>query len=83
MIIKSPGFYIKERDILDKKIEFYYNGIYYNFNSSINEDYEVPNKDIVRCRTFLNIYILSEDDNYFHFLGFSQLDIKVKKFLQR
>lgn len=78
MIIKSPGFFIAERDVLDKRIEFYHNGIYYNFNSSINDNNDQqPQKGVVRCRTFINIFIITQDEEYFHFLGFSQLDIKV------
>lgn len=77
MIIKSPGFFISERDIVDKRIHFFHEGIYYNFCSSIDEHFEPPHENIVRCKTFLNIFIFAEDKDYFYFLGFSQLDIKV------
>jgi len=77
MIVKSPYFLISERDLLEKRIEFYHNGIYYNFNSSINDYEEQKHEGVVRCRTYLNIFIITQDDEYFHFLGFSQVDIKV------
>ncbi len=34
----SPVFFISERDILDKRIEFEYNGAVYNYTSSISEE---------------------------------------------
>jgi hypothetical protein len=34
----SPVFFISERDVLDKRIEFEYNGYHYNYTSSVNED---------------------------------------------
>lgn len=36
--MKSPMFIISERDIVDKRIEFFKEDIYYNFASSINDD---------------------------------------------
>ena len=77
MIVNSPMFLISERDLVDKRLEFWHEGIYYNTNTSINEDYMKPQKNIVRCKTFINLYTLSEDAEFFYFIGISQLDIKV------
>jgi hypothetical protein len=38
---KSPVFFISERDVLDKRIEFEYNDYHYNYSSSANEDVKI------------------------------------------
>lgn len=35
--LKSPMFIISERDVIDKRIEFFKGRTYYNFASSLNE----------------------------------------------
>ena len=32
---------------------------------------------VVRCNTFLNVYVIWEDKDYFYFKGYNQLDAKV------
>ena len=36
--MKSPILIISERDIVDKRIEFTYDEIYYNFSTSVEKD---------------------------------------------
>jgi hypothetical protein len=50
---KSPMFLISERDIFDKRIEFYYKGVYYNFTSAICS--EVRKEDLY----FFSLYLQS------------------------
>ena len=35
--MKAPVFLVSQRDAIDKRIEFFKNGIYYNFCSSVDE----------------------------------------------
>lgn len=37
-VLKSPIFIISERDVIDKRIEFVNEDIYYNFSSSVDSD---------------------------------------------
>ena len=37
-ILKSPIFIVSERDVIEKRIEFVFNDIYYNFSSSVEDD---------------------------------------------
>jgi hypothetical protein len=75
--IHSPIFFISERDIINKRIEFIKDDVYYNLATSIEDDYEPPTKDVVRCKTFLNLLILKQDSENFYFHCMSQYDAKV------
>ena len=48
--MKSPMMLVSEREVIDKRIEFTKNGIYYNFSSSVN--------DKVKIRNFLFIFTI-------------------------
>ena len=37
-ICKSPMIFVSERDIVDKRIDYYIDGTYYNFSSSVKND---------------------------------------------
>ena len=37
-IMKSPMIFVSERDVIDKRLDFYENDIYYDFSSSINDN---------------------------------------------
>ncbi len=76
----SPIFFISERDVVDKRVDFSYNNIYYNLSTSIENDLEPVKEKITRCTNYLNIYIITEDDHYFYFRGFNQVDTKVVNF---
>jgi len=39
--LKSPLFIISERDVIDKRIEFIYEDIYYNFSSSVENNVNI------------------------------------------
>lgn len=34
----SPMFLVAEREVVDKRFEFYFDGVYYNISTSVNED---------------------------------------------
>ncbi len=75
----SPIFLISERNVVDKRVQFDCNGIYYTFSSSIESNLVEEIKDSVRCKSYINLFIMTSDENYFHFICFNQLDVKVIK----
>ena len=76
-VFHSPVFFISEREVVDKKTEFFFNGIYYNLTTSVDEDFIPSDKNYVRIKNFLNVFIITECDEYFHFMSFNQVDPKV------
>lgn len=72
----SPIFFISEREVINKRILFFHNGASYNLSTSI-DDYVEINPDVVRCQTYINSLIISEDENNFYFNSLTQLDPKV------
>lgn len=76
----KPIFFISERDILEKKVEFYFNNNYYSYCSSVshelNEKYK-ENKNVVRIFNYISIYKIEEDENYFYFKSLNQIDYKM------
>ena len=76
--LHSPMFFIAERDLVNKRIEFIKEDVYYNIATSVNDDYEPLIKDVVRCKTYLNLLILKQDEENFYFHCLSQYDAKVK-----
>jgi len=79
----SPVFFISERDIVNKRIEFIKDDVYYNLSTSVNDDYDLPPKDVVRCKTYLNLFLLKQDEENYYFHCLSQYDAKVKDKLIR
>ena len=75
----SPMMFVSERDLIDKRISFSKDGIYYSFSSSI-DNFQPTQDKVVRIYNFLNTCILSEDDQNFYFNSYSQLDAKVANF---
>ena len=78
----SPIFFISERDIIDKRIEFYDKGVHYYLASSV-DDYSEITPNVVRCLTYLNCSIISEDEENFNYYSLTQIDAKVFKILNR
>jgi hypothetical protein len=72
----SPIFFISEREVIDKRILFSQNGISYNLSTSV-DNYVETNPEVVRCQTFINSMIISEDENNFYLNSLNQLDPKV------
>jgi hypothetical protein len=72
----SPIFFISERDIIDKKVFFEHHGASYSFASSV-QNYTEVNPEVVRCHTYINSSILTEDEENFYYNSLTQLDAKV------
>jgi len=76
-IMFSPVFFISEREVVDKRAEFTYNGISYDISTSIDENYLPIEKNVVRCKNFINSFVIVSDDTHFYFLSFNQVDPKM------
>lgn len=75
--MKSPIFFMSERDILDKKIDFYENGILYTYESSVNDNYyEIP-KDVIRITDFIFLTSITQNENEFIIRTINQVDYKM------
>ena len=78
--MNKPIIIISERDYIEKKFEFYNNGFYYSYSSSIDDNIDDNYKEIdnvVRIINYLSIYNLMEDDNNFIFRSLNQVDYKM------
>ena len=76
LLLHSPIFFIAERDLIDKRVEFVKDNIYYNFSTSVS-NYLPLDKNAVRINTYLNVLILSQDEKNYFFESYSQHDAKV------
>lgn len=76
----KPIFFISERDIIEKKVDFYFNNKYYSYSSSVsdelNEKYK-ENEDVIRILNYISVYIIEEDEENFYFKSLNQLDYKM------
>jgi hypothetical protein len=73
----SPMFLIAERDLVDKFINFYHDGVYYSLSTSVGTEVFDPIKGVVRCLNYLNLFALTEDDQFYYLSNFNQCDVKV------
>ena len=72
----SPIFFISEREIIDKSVHFIHEGAYHYLATSV-ENYSEPNPNVVRCLTYINGSIISQDEDNFYYSSLNQLDAKV------
>ena len=79
--IQSPVFFISERETIDKRVEFYYNDIFYCLSTSVSDDYIPANPSVIRCRTFLNLFMVAQDEKFYYTMSFNQVDPKVNLIL--
>jgi hypothetical protein len=77
-IYKSPIIFVSERDIIEKRYDFFENGIYYDFASSVKDDYAPINENIVRITNHCSMYKMYEEGENFNFISISQIDTKYK-----
>jgi len=75
--MKSPVFFISERDGVMKKLSFMHNDGMFIYSSSIEDDFFPPQKGYVRVKNLINFYHIEEDETSFTFSGFGQVDPKV------
>ena len=75
----SPLMFVSERDLIDKRVSFLKDGVYYSLASSL-EKYENAPEDskVIRIKNYINALKLSEDQDNFYFHCYSQLDAKVR-----
>ena len=77
-ICKSPMIFVSERDIIDKRYDFYVNDIYYDFSSSANDDFVPIDEDIVRMTDHCSVCKIYEENNNFNIISITQVDSKYK-----
>ena len=78
--MNRPIFFISERDTIEKRYEFYINGNYYSYTSSVDDDscekfHVIP--DVERLMSCFSTYNIEEDDVNFYFKTLNQLDYKM------
>lgn len=76
----KPIFFISERDILEKKVEFYFNNKYYSYSSSVSDELNKKykeNEDVLRIFNYMSVYIIEADKENFYFKSLNQLDYKM------
>ena len=76
-ICKSPMIFVSERDIVDKRIDYYIDGTYYNFSSSVKNDIVPEDEDIVRLMDYISVFKLYEEEDSFMIIALTQVDMKV------
>ena len=77
-ICKSPIMFVSERDVVDKRYDFYENDIYYDFSSSVKDDYIPIEENIVRMTDHCSMYKMYEEKDEFNFVSITQMDTKYK-----
>ena len=77
--MKSPVFFISERDAVNKKINFMHNDGMFYYSSSVGNDFYPPQEGYVRVNNIINYFHITEDEHSFKFNGFGQIDPKVKQ----
>ena len=75
-ICKSPMIFVSERDVVDKRYDFYENGIYYDFSSSTNNDIVPIDDDIVRITDHCSVCKILEENDCFDIISITQVDTK-------
>ena len=80
--IHSPIALASERDTKDKRMEFIFKNMYFNFSSSLDE-IESENKGVVRCKTYINLLVMSSHENSVIIENFTQFDVRVNKIIKQ
>ena len=75
-IIKSPMLFVSERDIVDKRYDFYVNGIYYDFSSSVKDDLIPIEEDVMRITDHCSVCKIYEENDSFKIISITQVDSK-------
>ena len=76
-ICKSPMIFVSERDIADKRYDYYIDGIYYDFSSSVKKDIVPEEEDVVRMDDYVSVFKLYEEEDCFTIIALSQIDTKI------
>ena len=75
-IIKSPMLFVSERDIVDKRFDFYQNDIYYDFSSSVKDDLIPIEEGVMRITDHCSVCKIYEENDFFNIISITQVDSK-------
>ena len=75
--MKSPIFLVSERDIVEKRYDFFHNRRFYSFESSVNDDYIPLEEDVTRINDIFFIQEIYEDNENIVFRTMTQMNAKV------
>ena len=70
-------FLVSERDIVEKRYDFYYNGSYYNYESSVNDKFLPPEEGVTRIFDIISLQEIHDEGDNFVFRTITQMDAKV------
>ena len=75
-ICKSPMIFVSERDVVDKRYDFYEGEVYYDFSSSTKDDLIPLDENIVRITDHCSVCNIFEDNDGFNIISITQVDTK-------
>ena len=75
-VCKSPMIFVAERDVVDKRFDFYENDIYYDFSSSAKDDLVPLDNSIVRIMDHCSVCKMYEESDGFCIISVTQVDTK-------
>ena len=75
-ICKSPMIFVSERDVVDKRYDFYEGEVYYDFSSSTKDDLIPLGENIVRITDHCSVCKIFEDNEGFNIISITQVDTK-------
>ena len=75
-ICKSPMIFVSERDVVDKRYDFYEKDIYYDFSSSVNDDLVSIEEGVVRITNHCSVCKIYEEEDCFSIISITQVDSK-------
>ena len=75
--MKSPMFLVSERDIVEKRFDFFYEGKFYSYESSVNDDYIPLEENVTRINDIICVQSISEENDNIIFRALTQMDAKV------
>jgi hypothetical protein len=75
-ICKSPMIFVSERDVVDKRYDFYEGDVYYDFSSSTKDDLIPLDENIVRITDHCSVCKIFEDNEGFNIISITQADTK-------
>ena len=76
--MNKPVFFISERDLIEKKIDFESAGSEYSFSSSIKDELYEKIENVERITNYFSSMKMSEDKDKFYFRTLNQIDYKMK-----
>ena len=77
-ICKSPMLFVSERDVVDKRYDFYDGEVYYDFSSSVKDDLIPIEDDVMRITDHCSVCKIYEEDDCFNIISITQVDTKYK-----